>query len=123
MKKTIAVLLALVLVLSLIPMAASASMIPDGAPFTAITTDAGDILAIEQQDDVNGAPYYIVTIPEGAETVYLTAPAQVVMKDWNTGTMQATAYAFDVEDDWAQLYVSYNYEDSDDGPVVEKTVI
>ena len=93
--------------------------IPEGAPFTAVTTDAGDILAIEQQDDVNGVPYYIVTIPEDAETAYVTAPDQVVMEDWNTGEIQATAYAYEIENGWNQLFISYNYEESEDGPVVE----
>jgi len=93
--------------------------IPDGAPFTAITTDGGAAIAIEQQEDVNGAPYYIVTIPEDATTAYVTAPDQVVMEDWNTGSMQATAYAFEVENGWNQLYISYNYEESADGPIVE----
>ena len=92
---------------------------PEDAPFTAITTDAGDILAIEQQDDVNGVPYYIVTIPEDAETAYVTAPDQVVMEDYSTGSMQATAYAYELENNWNPLYISYNYEESEDGPVVE----
>ncbi|MBR2310457.1 MAG: hypothetical protein IKA47_07985 [Oscillospiraceae bacterium] len=98
-------------------------VIPDDAPFTAITTDAGAVIAIEQQEDVEAnyvtVPYYIVTIPEDAETVYLTAPDQVVMEDMNTGTMQATGYAFDVANDWSALYISYNYEESDEGPIVE----
>ena len=93
--------------------------IPEGAPFTAITTDAGDVIAVEQQDDVNGVPYYIVTIPEDAETAYVTAPDQVVMEDWNTSEMQATAYAFEVDNGWNQLFISYNYEDSEAGPIVE----
>ena len=93
--------------------------IPEGAPFTAITTDAGDVIAIEQQEDVNGVPYYIVTIPEDAETAYVTAPDQVVMEDWTTGAMQATAYAFEVDNGWNQLFISYNYEDSEAGPIVE----
>lgn len=94
-------------------------VIPDDAPFTAITTDAGAAIAIEQQDDVNGVPYYIITIPEDAETAYLTAPDQVIMADWTTGEMQATAYAYEIENGWNQLFISYNYEESDDGPVVE----
>ena len=98
---------------------AEGPVIPDGAPFTAVTTDAGAAIAIEQQEDVNGAPYYIVTIPEDATTAYVTAPDQVVMEDWNTGSMQATAYAFEVENGWNQLYISYNYEESADGPIVE----
>lgn len=90
--------------------------IPEYAPFTAITTDVGSILAIEQQEDVEAnytnVPYYIVTIPAGAETVYLTAPAQVIMEyNFPDGTKRpaATAYAFDVEYDWATKYVSYDY--------------
>ena len=56
--------------------------IPEGAPFTAITTDAGDVIGIQEMDDVNykgystynGVPYYHVQIPEGAEEVYVTHP-------------------------------------------------
>ena len=97
--------------------------IPDGAPFTAITTDAGAAIAIEQQEDVsfNGGdvPYYIVTIPADATTAYVTAPGQVVMEDYNTGAMQATGYAAEVGNGWNPLYISYNYEDTADGPKVE----
>ena len=93
--------------------------IPEGAPFTAITTDAGDVIAIEQQDDVNGVPYYIVTIPEDAETAYVTAPDQLIMEDMTSGEVQATAYAYELENNWNQLFISYNYEESEDGPVVE----
>ena len=92
---------------------------PEDAPFTAITTDAGPIIAVEQQDDVSGVPYYIVTIPEDAETAYVTAPDQVVMEDYTTGEMQATAYAYDVDNNWNKLFISYDYEESEDGPVVE----
>ena len=93
--------------------------IPDGAPFTAITTDAGAAIAIERQDDVNDLPYYIVTIPATATTAYVTAPDQVVMADYNTGEMKATAYAAEVANGWNQLYISYDYEDTADGPKVE----
>ena len=97
--------------------------IPDGAPFTAITTDAGAVLAIEQQEDVSfnggGVPYYIVTIPADAATAYVTAPDQVVMEDYNTGAMQATGYAAEVGNGWNPLFISYNYEDTADGPKVE----
>ena len=97
--------------------------IPDGAPFTAITTDAGNAIAIEQQENVSfnyaDVPYYIVTIPADAATVYVTAPDQVVMEDYNTGAMQATGYAAEVGNGWNPLYISYNYEDTADGPKVE----
>ena len=96
---------------------------PADAPFTAITTDAGVAIAIEQQEDVsfNGGdvPYYIVTIPADAATAYVTAPDQVVMEDYNTGAMQATGYAAEVGNGWNPLYISYNYEDTADGPKVE----
>lgn len=57
--------------------------IPAGAPFTAITTDAGDVIAIEQMDSVDftgystyyGIPYYHIQIPEGAEEIYVTHPS------------------------------------------------
>ena len=96
---------------------------PEDAPFTAITTDAGPIVAVEQMGDVEFnygyVPYYIVTIPADAETAYVTAPDQVVMEDWNTGAMQATAYAADLSDLSTPLYISYNYEETVDGVVVE----
>lgn len=97
--------------------------IPDGAPFTAITTDAGAAIAIEQQENVSfnyaDVPYYIVTIPADATTAYVTAPDQVVMEDYNTGELQATGYAAEVGNGWNPLYISYNYEDTADGPKVE----
>ena len=92
---------------------------PEDAPFTAIITDAGPIVAIEEADWVNGVPYYIVTIPADAETAYVTAPDQVVMEDYNTGKMQATGYAAEVDNGWNQLYISYDYTESEDGPIVE----
>lgn len=92
---------------------------PEDAPFTAITTDAGPIVAIEEADWVNGVPYYIVTIPADAETAYVTAPDQVVMEDWTTGELQATAYASDLSFSGEPLYISYDYEDTADGPKVE----
>ena len=92
---------------------------PEDAPFTAITTDAGPIVAIEEADWVNGVPHYIVTIPADAETAYVTAPDQVVMEDWTTKELQATAYASVLTFDSDPLYISYDYEDTDDGPKVE----
>ena len=92
---------------------------PEDAPFTAITTDVGPIVAIEEADWVNGVPHYIVTIPADAETAYVTAPDQVVMEDWTTGELQATAYASDLSFSSEPLYISYNYEDTADGPKVE----
>ena len=103
--------------------ASAAPDMPEDAPFTAITTDAGNILAVEYVEDVDfnysTVPYYIVTIPEDATTAYVTAPDQVVMEDWNTGAIQATGYAANLEDMSTPLYISYNYEDTADGPKVE----
>ena len=97
--------------------------IPDGAPFTAITTDAGAAIAIEQQENVSfnyaDVPYYIVTIPADAATAYVTAPDQLILEDYTTGALQATAYAADVVNDWSTLNISYDYEDTADGPKVE----
>lgn len=109
--------------LSVAKPAGSGAEIPSGAPFTAITTDAGAAIAIEQQENVSfnyaDVPYYIVTIPADATTAYVTAPDQVVMADYNTGAMQATGYAAEVGNGWNPLYISYNYEDTADGPKVE----
>ena len=92
---------------------------PEDAPFTAITTDAGPIVAIEEADWVNGVPYYIVTIPADAETAYVTAPDQVVMEDYTTKELMATAYASVLTFDSEPQYISYYYEDTADGPKVE----
>ena len=93
--------------------------IPDGAPFTAITTDAGAVVAIEQQENVSfnyaDVPYYIVTIPVDAATVYVTDPNQLVLEDYNTGEMKASAYAADIGSGWSTLYVNYDYEEVADG--------
>lgn len=48
-------------------------------PFIAITTDAGDILEIENMgtldyDSYTAIPYYVVTIPEGSTRVDITYP-------------------------------------------------
>ena len=59
------------------------AVIPEGAPFTALTTDAGDAAAFEDMGTVDytgystyyGVPYYHVTIPAGATKVYVTHPA------------------------------------------------
>ena len=93
--------------LSVAAPATGGAVIPDGAPFTAVSTDAGEVLVIEQMDDVNGVPYYIVTIPEDAETAYITAPDQVIMEDWNSGEMQATAYAYEIENGWNQQRLEF----------------
>ena len=51
---------------------------PEDAPFTNITTDAGPIVAVEYVEDVEFnfgyVPYYIVTIPADATTAFVTAP-------------------------------------------------
>ena len=41
------------------------------------------------------------------------------MEDYNTGKMQATGYAAEVDNGWNQLYISYDYTESEDGPIVE----
>lgn len=95
---------------------------PEDAPFTAITTNAGPIVAVEYVDMVpfnySDVPYYVVTIPTDATTAYVTAPGQLVMKDEITGALQATGYAADLAD-MSALYISYDYEDTSDGPKVE----
>ena len=127
-KRILSLLLAVAMVLGMMPTnvfaAAKSAVIPNDAPFTAITTDEGPIIAIEQKEDVTfnyaTAPYYIVTIPAGATAAYITAPNQLVMEDFAAGgAMKATGYAARIEDDWATEYVSYDYEESDGGPVVE----
>lgn len=96
---------------------------PEDAPFTNITTDAGPIVDVQYVKDVEfnygDVPYYIVTIPADATTAFVTAPDQLIMEDWTTMEMMATGYAANFEDMSSPLYISYNYEDTADGPKVE----
>jgi len=97
----------------------SIGIIPYGAPFTTVSTNAGPVIAVEQQENVtanySSVPYYIVTIPAGATEVYLTAPGQEIMYDFQLGGYYATAYAFDVQANWNTMYISYGYKEGKDG--------
>lgn len=96
--------------------------IPDGAPFTAITTDTGAAIAIEQQDNVaieyaGEIPHYHITIPEDATEVYVTDANQLVMDVYDYSTTpatsigkKATAYVMDIDNGWNPITASYEYE-------------
>lgn len=95
-RRLISFVLALVMVLGMFPVPVFATTIPDGAPFSAITTDAGDVadgdvvglgfVTVEDwQDYVQ--PHYHVVVPAGTKTATITLSKQcmyanvVVMQD------------------------------------------
>ncbi|MDO4745113.1 MAG: hypothetical protein Q4B18_01010 [Bacillota bacterium] len=125
--KLLAMLMTLMMVISMIPVSAFATeasggtIIPEGAPFTAITTDAGDIVKIEQRENVSftgfstydEVPYYHVTIPEDAANVYVTHPAS---EDPFADSGYGSAYGYYAETEgWTGSSMNYAFEDADDG--------
>ena len=99
--------------------------VPDGAPFTAMTTDAGDAIAFEDMGTVDytgystyeGVPYYHVTIPAGATKVYVTHPAE---EDPFADTSYGSAYGYVADTDgWYGSGTSFPFEEADEGYVFE----
>ncbi|MBR2422072.1 MAG: dockerin type I repeat-containing protein [Oscillospiraceae bacterium] len=98
--------------------------IPDGAPFTALTTDAGEVTAFADMGTVDytgystyyGVPYYHVTIPAGATQVYVTHPsAENPFADASYGS----AYGYYAETSgWTGSGVSFTFEEAEDGFVI-----
>lgn len=95
--------------------------IPDGAPFTALTTDAGDASAFEDMGTVDytgygsysGVPYYHVTIPAGATQVYVTHPSA---EDPFADASYGSAYGYYAETSgWTGGGLSFNFEEAEDG--------
>ena len=99
--------------------------IPEGAPFTALTTDAGDVGAITQMDDAATAnygsvPYYHVQIPASATKVYVTHPAS---EDPFCDASYGSAYGYAANtDDWSTSGVSLAFEAVEDGYKIELPV-
>lgn len=98
--------------------------IPDGAPFTALTTDAGEVTAFADMDPVDytgygtysGVPYYHVTIPAGATQVYVTHPSA---EDPFADASYGSAYGYYAETSgWTGGGVSFNFEEAEDGFVI-----
>ena len=106
---------------------AAAPDIPEGAPFTAITTDKGDVIAILDTEEETGfsvygtAPYYHITIPADATIVYVTHPADA-NTFYNTDSNQGSVGVYGYLDDLSQFTNSTaTYEfvsDTDDGVTV-----
>lgn len=98
--------------------------IPDGAPFTALTTDAGEVTAFADMDPVdytgystyNGVPYYHVTIPAGATQVYVTHPSA---EDPFADASYGSAYGYYAETEgWTGGGLSFTFEEAEDGFVI-----
>lgn len=106
--------------------------IPTGAPFSGVTTDAGDILAIEQLDDLpvdpwgmgmyDYIPYYHITVPEDATEAQIrfdeTLDYFMAQTDMYGEPEIGSAYA-SVNSDYAESGMAgLKYEKNDDHTVV-----
>ena len=98
--------------------------IPDGAPFTALTTNAGEVTAFADMDPVDytgystysGVPYYHVTIPAGATQVYVTHPSA---EDPFADASYGRAYGYYAETSgWTGGGVNFTFEEAEDGFVI-----
>lgn len=112
-----------VLLFTMIPSAAFAKnvVIPEEAPFTAITADNGDVLAITRMENVSytgygiyeNVPYYHITIPEGATEVYVTHPTS---EDPFADSRYGSAYGYYANtDSWTGGGMSFGFEDASNG--------
>ena len=95
--------------------------IPEGAPFTIITTDDGFPLSIEYVEDVefnySYVPYYVVTVSDNATKAYITAPDQYLEEDLRDQKYYAMGYAANLNN-WSAVYPRYDYEETAAGPKV-----
>ncbi len=112
--------MAVVMIMGTIPM----TVFAESRPFTAITTDKGDVLGIEDKGTVDytgystykGVPYYHVTIPEGATKVYVTHPAsEDPFADANYG--KAYGYVAETEG-WTGSGTNFEFESAEDGYII-----
>jgi len=119
-------LLVFVMVLGMFPGTALADggVIPDGAPFTAIATDAGAVGKIESKGSVTytgydsyiNVPYYHVTVPAGATEVYVTHPAS---EDPFADASYGSAYGYYAEiESWSGSGMSFEFEAADDDYII-----
>ena len=123
-KRLLAMLLAFAIVLVSIPfgtMQVIAAEIPEGAPFTALTTDKGGVLGYEDMGTVTytgystyeNVPYYHVTIPSGATEVYVTHPSA---EDPFADASYGSAYGYYAStEDWTGSGMTYSFEEAEDG--------
>ncbi|MBE5956492.1 MAG: hypothetical protein E7253_08570 [Lachnospiraceae bacterium] len=97
------------------------SMIPEGAPFTAITTDDGEITNVAYVKNVDytgwstyeGIPYYHVTIPANATEVYVTHPFS---EDPFADTGYGSAYGYAAETEgWTGSGMQFEFTEAEDG--------
>ena len=95
--------------------------IPADAPFTALTTDAGEVGSITRMDDAvtsyGDVPYYHVQIPASATKVYVTHP-EAVNPFCDVSYNSAYGYAADTEM-WGTSMLSFAFEAVDGGYKIE----
>lgn len=94
------------------------AVIPEGAPFTEISSDAGEAIAIEDKGTVDyqyysGVPYYHVTIPAGSTEVYVTHPAS---ENPFADSSYGSAYGYYADTEFTSGgYMTYTFEEVEDG--------
>ena len=94
------------------------AVIPEGAPFTEISSDAGEAIAIEDKGTVDyqyysGVPYYHVTIPAGSTEVYVTHPAS---ENPFADSSYGSAYGYYADTEFTSGgYMTYIFEEVEDG--------
>ncbi|MBR6657512.1 MAG: dockerin type I repeat-containing protein [Oscillospiraceae bacterium] len=118
-KRILSFMLSVIMVIGMFPVTVFAdAVIPEGAPYTTISTDKGDALAIEDKGTVDyqyysGVPYYHVTIPFGSTEVYVTHPdSEDPFADASYGS--AYGYYADTES-WSGGYMTYSFEEVESG--------
>ena len=98
--------------------------IPENAPFSAITTDAGAAIGIEEMEAVDyngystyyGIPYYHVQIPADATEVYVTHPFSA---DPFCDTSYGSAYGYYAETEgWTGGGINLAFEEAADGYII-----
>lgn len=110
------------------------SIIPEGAPFTAISTNGSDVISItritdyDEEDPETGAvgfpfyyayvPYYHVVIPTDATEVYVTDPNQAVGEDLASGVNVANGLYAAIDNNWEGITQSFEYETNGNDVVV-----
>ena len=99
-------------------------LIPEGAPFTALTAQNGEVVKIEAMGtiDFNGytpyeaVPYYHVTITEGTEGVFVTHPTT---EDPFTDAVYGSAYGYYADTtDWTGGGMTFSFEEIEGGYII-----
>jgi len=122
LKKQLSLLLVLMLALTMMPVSALAA-IPDGAPFSAITTDKGDAISVTEEGEVtvmyNTGTLYRVVIPEDA--TYAAVTLDIALADLMYYTDDAgnpSAIAGYIGSEESEGYCRFGYNAAEDKVVI-----